>query len=110
MPDIRGRRHVVLSVDQLVPVPVVGKVHEIVVGELHPRTERFHRIVPGHRLIVTVSGARGMPAFMQQIWRRLWSRRQRTQIIERQQVAVGIPDCDCCHIARVGDPPAAPDV
>jgi hypothetical protein len=34
LPD-RRRRHVVLSVDQLVPHPVVREVHVVVVGELH---------------------------------------------------------------------------
>ena len=33
--EIGRRRHVVLSVDQLVPLPIVGKQHEVVVGELH---------------------------------------------------------------------------
>lgn len=61
MPGIRRGRHVVLSVDQFVPLPVIRKEREIVVGELHPRIERFHRIVPGHRLIVTIGVAREMP-------------------------------------------------
>ena len=47
MPDIGGRRHVVLSVDQLVPLPVVGEEHEVVVGELHPRIEGFMASLPG---------------------------------------------------------------
>ena len=39
------RRHVVLSVDQLVPLPVVGEQQEVVVGELQ-------LIAAGHALIV----------------------------------------------------------
>ena len=31
----RGR-HIVLPVDQLVPQPVIGELHEVVVGELTP--------------------------------------------------------------------------
>ena len=35
---VRSRRHVVLSVDQLMPEPVVWEQQEVVVGELHART------------------------------------------------------------------------
>ena len=38
--DVRRRRHVVLSVDQLVALPVVGKQHEVVVGGAARRTEQ----------------------------------------------------------------------
>ena len=34
MAGVRRRRHVVLRVDELVPLPVVGKEQEVVVGEL----------------------------------------------------------------------------
>ena len=44
-----------LSVDQLVPLPVVGEDDEIVVGELQTRAGWFHAIAPGHRLIVAVT-------------------------------------------------------
>jgi hypothetical protein len=39
----RRRRHVVLSVDQLVTLPVVWEVHEVVVGELQSRVGRLSR-------------------------------------------------------------------
>src|SRR5437773_9565904 len=45
-------RHVVLPVDQLMPLPVVGKQQKVVVGELHARAGRLHRVFPGHGLIV----------------------------------------------------------
>jgi hypothetical protein len=61
MSDVRRRRHVVLSVDQLVPLPVVGEEHEVVVGELQTRAGWFHVIAPGHRLIVAVRGAPTVP-------------------------------------------------
>ena len=35
---VRRRRHVVLSVDQLVPLPIVREQQEIVVGELQTRS------------------------------------------------------------------------
>ena len=57
VPCIRRRRHVMLSVDQLVPLPVIGEEHEVVVGELHPRMERFHGVAPGHRRIVPTETA-----------------------------------------------------
>ena len=44
-----------LSVDQLVPLPVIGEEDEVVVGELHAGTGRLHVIAPGHRLIVAVT-------------------------------------------------------
>ena len=52
MARIRGRRHEVLSVDQLVPLPVVGKLQEVVVGELHVRVWHANEVAPGHGLIL----------------------------------------------------------
>src|SRR2546428_352809 len=52
MPRIRRWRHVVLPVDQLVPLPVVGEEQEVVVGELHAGTGRPHLVAPGHALIL----------------------------------------------------------
>jgi hypothetical protein len=48
----RCGRHVVLPVDQLVPLPVLGKLQEVVVGELHAGIARPHRIAPSHALIL----------------------------------------------------------
>src|SRR4026208_845547 len=50
-----------LSVDQLVPLPVVGEEDEVVVGELQTRAGRLHVIAPGHRLIVAVSRTPAVP-------------------------------------------------
>src|SRR5215510_4307826 len=61
MAHVRRGRHVVLSVDQLVPHPVFGEEDEVVVGELHARCGRLHVVAPGHRLIVAVSRAPAMP-------------------------------------------------
>jgi len=44
------RRHVVLSVDQLVPLPIVGKQHEVVVGELHAAGVGQSAVGAGHEL------------------------------------------------------------
>ena len=59
------RRHVVLSVDQLVPLPIIGKQYEVVVGELHAGAGRFHRILPGHHILSLAPGPhprRSLPA------------------------------------------------
>ena len=50
-----------LSVDQLVPLPIVGKLHEVVVSELYAGVGGFHRVVPGHRLIVAGARAKRVP-------------------------------------------------
>lgn len=52
MADVPRTCHVVLSVDQLVPPPIVWEQHEIVVGELHAGSGGVHRITPGHALIL----------------------------------------------------------
>jgi hypothetical protein len=46
---LRARRgcHVVLPVDQLVPLPIVGEEQEVVVGELHAWAGRFTSSLPG---------------------------------------------------------------
>jgi hypothetical protein len=54
--QIGRRRHVVLSVDQLVPLPVVGEQHELVVGELHAGVWR-QIVGPRHELHYTRYGA-----------------------------------------------------
>src|SRR5262245_31908697 len=41
-----------LSVDDFVPLPIVGNLHEVVVGELQSRIGRPHVIAPWHRLIL----------------------------------------------------------
>ena len=48
----RRRRHVVLSVDELVPLPIVRKVDEVVVGEL--RRGRLHVVPTIHRGIRSI--------------------------------------------------------
>jgi hypothetical protein len=53
MLHVGGWRHVVLPVDQLVPLPVVGKLHEVVVGELHARLPAGD-VPPGHSAHSTV--------------------------------------------------------
>ena len=63
--QFRRRRHVVLSVDQLVPLPIFGKQQEVVVGELHARggagAGGRHAIAPGHALILARRKANDMP-------------------------------------------------
>ena len=44
--EIGRRRHIVLSVDQLVPQPIVWEQHEVVVGELHAGVGRSDRRSP----------------------------------------------------------------
>ena len=45
-----------LPVDELVPLPVIGEVREVVVGELHGgRARRPHVVPPGHALILPSS-------------------------------------------------------
>ena len=70
MLDVRRRRHIVLPVDQLVPLPIVWEQQEVVVGELHAlrRTGAGgpHVITPmaaGHALIVASSGQKHAIAF-----------------------------------------------
>ena len=41
---VRRRRHVVLSLDRLVPLPIVGKQQEVVVGELHAGVHCPHMV------------------------------------------------------------------
>jgi len=67
VPDIGRRRHVVLPVDQLMPLSVVWKQQEVVVGELHAWVGRSHVVAPGHALIVDPGGARGAPEDDRQI-------------------------------------------
>ena len=43
-----------LSIDQLVPLPVIGKQQEVVVCELHARIRAHHFITPGHGLIIAI--------------------------------------------------------
>src|SRR5262245_58080564 len=52
---IGRRRHVVLSVDELVPLPIVWEQQEVVVGELHAGAGRLHAIAPRHAPILTSS-------------------------------------------------------
>ena len=58
---VRRRRHEMLSVDQLVPLPIVGKLQEVVVGELHVRVGHAHELVPGHALILPLVSATAVP-------------------------------------------------
>jgi hypothetical protein len=48
--------HVVLSVDQLVPLSVVGKLHEVVVGELQAGLVESASSLPGIRRILRTEG------------------------------------------------------
>src|SRR5258708_24521654 len=48
VPHVRRWRHVMHSVDQLMPLPIIWKQHEVVVGELHARTGRLYGITPRH--------------------------------------------------------------
>ena len=50
VPQVRRGSHVVLPVDDLVPLPVVREQHEVVVGEPHVGSCRgcAHRVLPGH--------------------------------------------------------------
>jgi hypothetical protein len=59
----------VLPVDQLVPLPIVGKVQEVVVGELHAGVGRFHLLSPGHALIVVGKLERRVPEWEERIGR-----------------------------------------
>jgi hypothetical protein len=78
VPEIGRRRHIVLPVDQLVPLPIVGKEQEVVVGELLPGVRGLagrlgvHVVAPGHALIVRAAGARrtphGYPRFFPVFW------------------------------------------
>ena len=59
MLDVRRRRHIVLPVDELMPLPIVWEQQEVVVGELHAGAGRPHVITlmaAGHALIVASSG------------------------------------------------------
>ena len=58
---VRRRRHDVLPVDQLVPLPVVGKLEEVVVGEPDVGGWWPHGVAPGHEGIVPAR-ARCMPS------------------------------------------------
>ena len=51
-----------LPVDQLVPLPIVGKEHKVVVGELHGGVGGPRMIPPGHALILPVVHGSGVPA------------------------------------------------
>ena len=57
---VRRRRHEVLPVDQLVPLPVVGELQEVVVGEPDVGGWWPHGVAPGHEVIVA-GGAKAMP-------------------------------------------------
>src|SRR5437667_6532263 len=48
MSENRRGRHVVLPVDQLMPLPIVGEEQVVVVGELHARAGGLHVVAPGH--------------------------------------------------------------
>src|SRR5262245_5471520 len=48
MRHVRRRCHVVLSVDELVTLPVVGEVHEVLVGEPDTGAGGICRVAPGH--------------------------------------------------------------
>jgi hypothetical protein len=51
---VRRRCHVVFSVDDLMPLPIVSEQQEIVVGELHVGGSGLHALLSGHALIVYV--------------------------------------------------------
>ena len=55
MPDIRRRRHVVLPVNQLMPLPIVREQQEVVVGQLDARRIRLHSILHHARHSTVVS-------------------------------------------------------
>ena len=52
MSENRRGRHVVLPVDQLMPLPIVGEEQVVVVGELHAGAGGLHVVAPGHALIL----------------------------------------------------------
>ena len=64
--DVRRRRHIVLPVDQLMPLPIVWEEQEVLVGELHAGAGRPHvitMVAAGHALIVASSGENHAIAF-----------------------------------------------
>src|SRR5689334_21569361 len=63
-------RHVVLAVDQLVPLPVVREQQEVVVGELHARTGWIHVVAPMPALTVAPF-ASVVPGASWQFWARI---------------------------------------
>ena len=63
---VRRRRHIVLPVDELMPLPIVWEEQEVVVGELHAGAGGPHVITlmaAGHALIVASSGQMDAIAF-----------------------------------------------
>src|SRR4051794_14332694 len=90
MTQPRRWRHVMLPVDQLVPVPVVGEQQVVVVSELHARADRIHSITPGHWLIVASSGSTSHAELRERTRRRKarHARMSPQKMLQRTQSAV----------------------